>query len=220
MSGSQPREVDRRGRRRGGRGGRRVPGVPRRGRRPGLDPAGPGPGVDRRGDGGAHRRGPAVVRHRPRRRPAGAEHDGAARAAGDAAAGPRRDARLLLHGPRAGDRRRGARRARLASLRARRRLRVRRHGLRRAAGAHRRRRPRAGPGVHAVGGAEPGDPPAPVPVGARRRRPVAGAAVGQRPGGPARPGAPDGLALALRPAGGMGRRRPAPPPRPTQGAAT
>jgi hypothetical protein len=60
-------------------------------------------------------------------------------------------------------------------------------------------------------GAEQGDPAAPVPVGARRRRPVAGAAVGQRAGGPARPGTPDGLAVALRLAGGVGRRRPANP---------
>jgi uncharacterized protein (TIGR03083 family) len=54
-----------------------------------------------------------------------------------------------------------------------------------------------------------GDPPAPVPVGAHRRRPVAGAAVGQRPGRPSRPGAPDRLALALRTPGRMGRHQPA-----------
>jgi hypothetical protein len=83
----------------------------------------------------------------------------------------------VRHRPRPGDRRRRARSAWLASGRSRRHLRVRGHGLRRAAGAYRGRRPRAGPVVHPVGGAERGDPPAPVPVGAHRRRPVAGPAV-------------------------------------------
>ena len=56
------------------------------------------------------------------------------------------------------------------------------------------------------------DPGAPVPLGSRRHRPVAGPALVQRPRRPPRPPPPGPLALALRPPRRVGRPQPGRPP--------